>query len=146
MPILIAALAVCASAQVPPCIIQSETVGAVHRGMTAAQARAALPGATLEPAEDPDGLPMLSVTRDGVHTLLDLYLDVDEPRKERAKIELIRVFDAHCATRDGVRPGMPLAAVTGRYGRLRRVMTTESESREYAEVRKAAILARHPGG
>jgi hypothetical protein len=100
-----------------------------------AQARQALRGATLKASEDAERLPLLSVIQDGLHTM-DLYYDIDDPAKERAKIELIRVFDARCSTRDGVHPGMPLAEVTQRYGRLKRLRTTDTESREYAEFEK----------
>jgi len=130
LPIVAAVAA--ASAQTPSCLIQSDSVGPIHGGMTVAQARQALRGATLKPAEDAERLPMFSVIRDGLHTM-DLYFDIDDPVREHAKIELIRVFDAHCATRDGVHPGMPLSEVSQRYGRLKRVRITDIESREYAE-------------
>lgn len=117
------------------CLIQSGSVGPIHVGMTVAQARQALRGATLKASEDAERLPILSVIQDGLHTM-DLYYDVDEPAKERAKVELIRVFDGRCATRDGVHPGMPLPDVSQRYGHLKRLMTTDTESREYAEFEK----------
>jgi len=128
----IVAAATAASAQTPSCLIQTDSVGPIHGGMTVAQARQALHGATLKPAEDAERLPMFSVIRDGLHTM-DLYFDIDDPVREHAKIELIRVFDARCATRDGVHPGMPLAEVSQHYGRLMRLKTTDIESREYAE-------------
>lgn len=128
-------LASCALAQVHGCIIQQGAVGAVHEGMTVAQARRALHGATLKPSEDADRLPLLSVIRDGLHTM-DLYVDPREGVKEGSRVERIRVFDGTCATRDGVHPGMPLAGVERRYGRLTSVRITDTESREYADFEK----------
>jgi len=129
-------LAACAaSAQNGGCLIQQDSVGPVHNGMTVAQVRQTLHGSILKPSEDADRLPILTVTRDGLHTM-DLYVDAEEGMKERSKIELIRVFDGGCATRDGVHPGMPLAEVAKHYGRLKRLRVTDTESREYAEFER----------
>jgi hypothetical protein len=128
-------LATAAGAQNNGCLIQPNAVGPIHAGMTVAQVRQVLRGATLKSTEDADRLPVLAVIRDGLHTM-DLYVDVEEGMKERSKIELIRVFDGACATRDGVHPGMPLSEVTQRYGRLKRLMVTDTESREYAEFER----------
>jgi hypothetical protein len=125
-------LASFAWAQKTGCVIQPQSVGVVHAGMTAAQARLALHDATLKPSEDAGRLPMFVVIRGGLHTM-DLYVDAGEPLSQRSKIELIRVYDEECATRDGVRPGMQLAAVPAKYGRLKRLRVTDTESREYAE-------------
>lgn len=132
LPIAVAGAAL---AQTSGCLIQQNSVGPVHAGMTVAQARQALKGAALKATEDADRLPMYSVIRDGLHTM-DFYIDVDNAAGERSKIELIRVFDGACATRDGVHPGMPLAQVTQRFGRLTRLKVTDTEMREYAEFEK----------
>jgi hypothetical protein len=130
--VLFALCACAAVAQNRACVIEPDAVGPVHGGMTIAQARQALRGAVLKPSEDAENLPMLSVIQDGLHTM-DLYYDIDDPAKERAKIELIRVYDGRCSTRDGVHPGMPLADIGRRYGRLKRLILTDVESREYAQ-------------
>jgi hypothetical protein len=129
--IYLSALYGLAFAQSGGCLIDSQTVGAIRLGMTAAQVRQTLRSATLRPSQDGDGLPLLQVMRDRLHTM-DLYVDA----KEHSKIDLIRVYDGACATRDGVHPGMPLAEVARRYGRLKRLMVTEIESREYADFEK----------
>ena len=133
--IVLLLLASTALAQNSGCVIQPNTVGPIHAGMTVAQARQTLHGATLKPSEDADRLPILTVTRDGLHTM-DLYLDAGQGLKDSSKIELIRVFDGACATRDGVHPGMRLAEVAQHYGRLTRLKVTDTESREYAEFEK----------
>ena len=124
-----------AVAQTGMCLIQVNSVGPVHAGMTIVQARQALHGATLKATEDADRLPIYAVTRDGLHTM-DLYINGDETSKDRAKIELIRVFDGACATRDGVHPGMRVGEVEQRYGRLTRMMVSDTESREYAKFER----------
>lgn len=111
------------------CLIDSQGVAGVRLGMTAAQARRALKGAELRASQDGDGLPLLQVLRDRLHTM-DLYVD------EHSKIDLIRVYDGACATRDGVHPGMALGEVAKRYGHLRRLAVTEIESREFADFEK----------
>lgn len=120
----------CASAQKTGCVIQPQSVGPIHAGMTVAQVRQTLRDATLKPSEDADRLPALIVIRGGLHTM-DLYLD-----STRDKVRTIRVFDETCATRDGVHPGMSLTDVAAKYGRLRRLRITDTESREFAEFER----------
>jgi hypothetical protein len=120
-----------ASAQNGGCLIQSDSVGPVRNGMTVGQVRQTLRGITLRASQDGDRLPLMQVIRNGLHTM-DLYVGADGAPTERSKIGLIRVFDAACSTRDGVHPGMPLAEVAKRWGRLQRLMVSETESREYA--------------
>ena len=117
------------------CLIQPDSVGAVHAGMTIAQARQALNGAILKASEDADRLPIYTVTQNRLHTM-DLYVGADGPQNDRSKVELIRVYDGACSTREGVRPGMPLYEVSQRYGRVTRVRVTDTESREYAEFER----------
>lgn len=124
------------SARGATCLIAAKQVGAVRMGMTIAQARNALPGTTFQPTEDADHMAISRVFR-GETRLMDLYVDIDEPRRDRAKIELIRVYDTACATAEGVHPGTLLADVEKQYGKLLRIARTEVESREYAQFEKA---------
>lgn len=132
---LLAASAISA-AHGAPCLIQSKQVGGVRAGMTVTQARSALPGAVFKTGEDGDHMPIHTVWR-ATTRLMDLYVDVDEPRPDRARIELIRVYDPACATAQGVHPGMPLGDVEKHYGKLLRLERTEVEAREYAEFENA---------
>jgi len=128
--LLIIIFAGCAWAQRTGCLIQPQSVGPVHAGMTAAQVRQTLRDATLKPSEDADRLPTLIVIRGGLHTM-DLYLD-----SARDKVQLIRVFDEACATRDGVHPGMPLTDAAAKYGRVRILRIAATESREFADFER----------
>ena len=128
-------LAASAYAQNRGCLIEENGVGPVRAGMTIAQARHAMHGATLKPTQDADRLPLFGVTQEGLHTM-DLYVDAAPP-SENAKITRIRVFDGACATREGVRPGMRLSDVAQKYGRVTRLITTDTESREFAQFERA---------
>lgn len=120
-------------AQNRTCLIQPESVGPIHSGMTVGQVRQALRGATLRPSVDAAGFPVLLIIRDGLHTM-DVYPAGE--LKESSKIGAIRVFDAGCATADGIHPGMRLSEVGQRFGRLKRLRVTDTESREYAEFER----------
>jgi len=117
------------------CRIDAKAVGALRLGMTVAQARRALKGFTITARQDLDQLGILAVARNGTR-LLDLYPDQDNPNKQAAVIEVIRVYDPECATVDGVHPGMLLREAEQRYRRVTRLVQTESEPREYAEFAK----------
>jgi hypothetical protein len=49
---------------------------------------------------------------------------------------VIRVYDVHCSTAEGIHPGALLAEVEKHYGKLLRLEQTETESREYAEFER----------
>jgi hypothetical protein len=124
-------LALAGSAFAQTCLIKVNTVGAVHAGMTMAQARAALSGATFKPSEDHDQLAIVIVTRAGKR-VMDLYPDQDN----RSKLEMIRVYDPACSTAEGVHPGMALREVEKQFGKLTRVALYEGEPTERAEFPK----------
>jgi hypothetical protein len=132
---LMIVIATAALAQSDNCVIGSSIVGPVRIGMTVMQARQALRSTTIAPAEDSDRIAILVVTRDGKR-IMDLYPDNDNPAKEQAVIELIRVYDPACSTADGVHAGMLLSEVQQRYGRVTRLVAPESEPREYAEFER----------
>jgi len=127
--------AVTCMAQSGNCVIQSSAVGTVRVGMTVRQARQVLGGAKVTQAEDSDRISILVVTRDGKRAM-DLYPDNDNPAKEQAVIELVRVYDPACATADGVHAGMLLSEVAQHFGRMKRLVKMESEPREYADFEK----------
>lgn len=131
----LAFLAASAYAQGRGCLIEENGVGPVHAGMTIAQARRAMHAATLKPTQDADRLPLFGAIQEGLHTM-DLYVDTAPP-SDNSKITRIRVFDGACATREGVHPGMRLSDVAQKYGRVTRLITTDTESREFAQFERA---------
>jgi hypothetical protein len=103
--------------------------------MTIAKARLALPGTSFQRIEDADHMTVLKVFRNGVH-IMDIYPNDEGNFTERATIDLIHVYDPACATAEGVHPGLPLAEVEKRFGKLLRLERIEIDSREYAEFEK----------
>jgi hypothetical protein len=120
-------------AQTAACVIKENTVGPIHAGMTIRAAKAALPGTVFKQTEEPGGgVGFFSVMR-GAKRVMDLYPDQETGIKETSKIELIRVYDPECSTEEGVHPGIPLIAVEGKFGHLKKLIVEQSEKREYAQ-------------
>ncbi len=130
------------SAPAPPasvagCVIRMNTVGPIHAGMTVRAAKQVLPGTVFKQTNEVGGstIAFFAVTR-GSKRVMDLYPDQEDGIKETSKIELIRVYDPDCSTEAGVHAGMPLIAVEGKYGNLKKLIVEQSEKREYAQFEK----------
>lgn len=116
------------------CVIQMDTVGPIHGGMTIRAARLALPGTVFKQTGEVGGssVAFFAVTRESKR-IMDLYPNQEDGIKETSKIELIRVYDPACATAEGVASGMPLIEVESKFGNLKKLIVEQSESREYAQ-------------
>ena len=134
----------------PSCVAQSpgqtrisrKSVGPIRLGMTVARVRKALPGAKLSRTSDGEGVALIAVERRG-KTLMTLYAGEDDPSariNERGVVEVIEVWTGSYSTSSGVRPRMSLRDVEKRYGKLKEIMMSEIESREYA------TFVRQPSG
>lgn len=123
--------------QTTACVIRADTAGSIHAGMTIRGARLALPGTVFKQTDEVGGssIAFFAVTRAGKR-IMDLYPNQEDGIKETSKVELIRVYDPGCATVEGVRPGMPLIAVEGKFGNLKKLIVEQSEMREYAQFDK----------
>ena len=133
---LVLAVAPALWAQTPACVIKANTVGPLKAGMTIRAARLALPGSVWKQQDDPGGsTSYFAVARGGKH-IIDIYPNQEDGIKETSKIELMRVFDPGCSTEEGVHPGIPLLAVEGKYGNLKKMILVPSEKREYAQFEK----------
>lgn len=114
--------------------ITENSVGSVRLGMTVAQARRALRGYTLRRSSDGEGIALIDVRRLN-RTYMTLYAGEEDPGKpinNRAKIEQIEVVNSRFRTPKGVYPGMRVNLAERVYGKVREIMTSEIESREYA--------------
>jgi hypothetical protein len=113
------------------------TAGPIKAGMTIRAARQALPGTVFKQTNEVGGssIAFFAVTRATKH-VMDLYPDQEDGIKETSKIELIRVYDPDCSTEAGVHSGLPLIAVEGKYGNLKKLILEQSEKREYAQFEK----------
>jgi hypothetical protein len=125
------------AAQTTACVIRVDTAGPVHAGMTIRAARLALPGTVFKQSDEVGGggIAFFAVTR-ASKRIMDLYPNQEDGIKETSKVELIRVYDPACATVEGVHPGMPLIAVEGKFGNLKKLIVEQSEMREYAQFDK----------
>jgi hypothetical protein len=113
-----------------------DTAGPIRAGMTIRAARLALPGTVFKQTDEVGGsIAFFAVTR-ASKRIMDLYPNQEDGIKETSKVELIRVYDPACATVEGVHPGMPLIAVEGKFGNLKKLIIEQSEMREYAQFDK----------
>jgi hypothetical protein len=101
--------------------------------MTVARVRKALPGYILSRTSDGEGIALIAVERRG-KTLMTLYAGEPDPTRrinERAVIEHIEALDAYYRTSAGVHPRMSLSEAEKKYGKVKEIMVSEIESREY---------------
>ncbi len=120
--------------------------------MTVAEARHAMPTATIRRHADGEGVAWISVDQ-GDDWLLTLYAgeeDWEAPIDDTAEIEFIEVWHTDFKTAEGVHPGMALREAEKKYGGLKEIIMNEIEAREYAEFvnQPAGLLFRlnHPSG
>lgn len=114
--------------------ITKNSVGAVKLGMTIAEARRALPAMLLQRGSDGEGIAYVDVLEKET-LLMRLYAgegDSESAINEQAKIELIEAVDDRFATVEGVHTGTPLRQVERVYGKLREIVLSEIEQREFA--------------
>lgn len=116
-------------------LITEYSVGKVKLGMTVAEARKVLSGMTFERAVDGEGLVSVLVKR-GKETIMLIYADEtdgNEPINENGIIESIEVRSKDFQTAKGVRIGTKIGEVEKKYGKVKEIMISEIEGREYAE-------------
>jgi len=102
--------------------------------MTVAAERRALKGFTLKRTTDGEGVALIEVLR-GSKRVMTLYAgetDAAAPVNEKAVVEVIEVTDPGYRTKAGVHPGLLLREVIRRYGKLKQIVKSEIESREFA--------------
>lgn len=122
-------------------LITARSVGAVRLGMTVSAAKKALTGYKLERTRDGEGLALIAVTH-GKTTIMVLFAGEDDagaPINPKAHIEDIQVLDSGYSTNDGVHPGMLLSDVEKRYGKLKELLISEIEQREFATFSKQPV-------
>jgi hypothetical protein len=66
---------------------------------------------------------------------MDIYGD-EEGVKDNSKIEDFRVYDPTCRTADGVHVGLLISEVEKIYGRVTRMLVTDTDKLEEAEFEK----------
>ena len=113
--------------------ITSNSAGGIQLGMTLGQARRALPGCSFRRTEDGAGIALVDV-RCHNREIMSLYAgeeDLDAKVNWRRRIEIIEVWDKRFKTKDGVHPGMLLPDTERILGKVREILITQIESREF---------------
>jgi hypothetical protein len=125
-------------------LITAHAAGPVKLGMTVAQVRQAVKPMTLSRTSDGEGIALVAVSlskkqapakSDDERMVMTLYAgeeDPDAPVDEKAKIKMAEVWDKSFKTSRGVHVGMLLRDVEKLYGKVKRIVISEIESREYA--------------
>ena len=116
------------------CIVTDSSMGPVRLGMTLAEAKQVLPGASFERGFDGDGVASVNVVvaRDSIMSLVadgdeDETIDVTRP------IVFMETFSRSCRTADGVHPGALVADVERILGKVTRITLSEIESRQFVQ-------------
>jgi hypothetical protein len=115
--------------------ITSTGAGGIRLGMTIGQARRVMKGCQFKRTSDAEGVALTGVTCRG-HKVITLYSGeelADEPVDLRSAIEIIEVWDQRFRTASGVRVGMLLSEAEKRLGRVKNIVLSEIESREFVE-------------
>jgi hypothetical protein len=114
--------------------IDSQGAGGAKTGMTVAQARTAMKGCRFSRGSDGEGVALIDVSCRGTRTMT-LYAgeeyEVEKPIDFRARIEMIEVWDRRFKTAEGVHVGMRVADAELRLGKIKEIILTPIESREF---------------
>ena len=123
-------------------VITGESAGAVKIGMTVAEVRKAVAPLKLERTSDGEGIALIA-EKSGEEIVMTIFAgeeDRDARIDEKAKVEYIMVWDKSYRTAAGVHPGMTVAEAEKIYGKVKQIIRSEIESREYV------TFTNHPAG
>jgi hypothetical protein len=114
--------------------IDSQGAGGAKIGMTVAQARKTMKNCLFSRSSDGEGIALISVSCRGARTMT-LYAgeeyEVEKPIDFQARIEMIEVWDRRFKTAEGAHVGMRVADAERRLGKIKEIILTPIESREF---------------
>ena len=113
--------------------ITNNAAGGIRLGMTVGQARSALPDCSFRRTEDGEGVALIGV-RCHKREIMSLYAGEegrDAKVNWRRRIEFIEVWDKRFKTKDRVHPDMYLRNAERILGKVREILITQIESREF---------------
>ena len=119
-------------------IITTKAAGKVKIGATIAKVREAVKPLTLKRESDGEGIALIAVMK-GNKILMMIYAGEEDPDAkidEKAKVDQIEVLDSSFKTEKGVSPGMKIGDAEAKYGKVKEIMLSEIEAREFAEFSK----------
>lgn len=131
--IAVSILAAVAQATSATGTITENSAGNVRIGMTIAEVRKAVAPMKLERSSDGEGIALIAV-KSGEEIVMTLFAgeeDRDAKINEAAKVEYIMVWDKSFRTAAGVHPEMRIADAEKIYGKVKQIIRSEIESREY---------------
>ena len=137
MSALILGLAMPAAAE---CLIQKDSIAGIKLGQNIKQVKQKFPKAKME-RENDDGVALVAITLSKdvmVFALQDGDDNPDSPIKLHKKIDSLSTYSPACHTVSGVHPGMKIKDAEAKLGKVKKIIMSEIESREYA------IFTRHP--
>ena len=138
MSALILGLAMPAAAE---CLIQKDSIGGIKLGQNLKQVKQKFPKAKMERTSDAEGVAFVAITLSKdvmVFALQDGDDNPDSPIKLHKKIDSLSTYSPACHTVSGVHPGMKIKDAEAKLGKVKKIIMSEIESREYA------IFTRHP--
>ena len=138
MSALILGLAMPAAAE---CLIQKDSIAGIKLGQNLKQVKHKFPKAKRERESDPEGVAYVAITLSKdvmVITHQDGDDDPDAPIKLHKKIDSLETYSPACHTASGVHPGMKIKDAEAKLGKVKKIIMSAIESREYA------IFTRHP--
>lgn len=119
-------------------LITSKAAGKIKLGVTIAKVREAVKPLTLKRESDGEGIALIAVM-EGNKILMMIYAGEEDPDakiNEKAVVEQIEVLDSGFKTEKGVSPGMKIGDAEAKYGKVKEIMLSEIEAREYAKFSK----------
>ena len=137
MSALILGLAMPAAAE---CLIEKDSIAGIKLGQNLKQVKQKFPKAKMERTSD-DGVALVAITLSKdvlVFAFQDGEEDPDAPIKLHKKIDFLETDSSACHTASGVHPGMKIKDAEAKLGKVKQIIMSEIESREYA------IFTRHP--
>ena len=119
-------------------LVTGGSVGPIKIGMKVSEMKKIMPGHKFERTSDGEGISLILVSKGG-KSLMTIY-DGDDGTGENVDkdnvIQQITVWSPEYKTKGGIGPGSKIADTEKIYGKLKEIMMSEIESREYAQFQK----------
>lgn len=131
MSALILGLAMPAAAE---CLIQKDGIGGIKLGQNLKQVKQKFPKAKMERTNDAEGVAYVAITLSKdvmVIAFQDGDDDPDSPIKLHKKIDSLSTYSPACHTASGVHPGMKIKDAEAKLGKVKKIIMSEIEAREY---------------
>ena len=131
MSALILGLAMPAAAE---CLIQKDGIGGIKLGQNLKQVKQKFPKAKMERTSDAEGVAFVAITLSKdvmVFALQDGDDNPDSPIKLHKKIDSLSTYSPACHTASGVHPGMKIKDAEAKLGKVKKIIMSEIEAREY---------------